>query len=680
MPIKHIRLTPEREERLVAWLVEQIDDIENGRTTRENNWRRWREQYEGKTQPKTFPWKGASNVHVPITAINVDAIHANMMNRLFGFDRVWDVTAVSTGEVLGVNARTGQPITWTDLAGACTNYLAYESGATGQMDVYDVLEQAALEAVKLGTAIVFQPWMTLTRPDFEFIPETGDYVRKSEVTVFDGVKPQVIPLEDFLIMRGYPEIDGPFGSPLVGHRYFLRPGQVMERVRAGWFRAKAAKESEGASGPFATDVIKDSQSAIEGEWADLATLKRDDHQLYDLWVRFDVDGDGLEESLFVTFHRMASRLLRVQPFLYKRIPYTAMRYIRRENRFYGIGVPEMLETLQAGCNTSFNQAVDNATVANTRMWGVRKGSTSAKYLDDIYPSKKVLFDDEKDIRELQLGEVYPSIFEVGVLFRDYAERRTGVSDYNLGRESNLAGGKHGTATTTLALLQESSRRFDLYAKDIRKAVGEIGMQALELIQQFKPAGRIYAIMGAEGQLVEKALLLPSQVNLREHLVVSTTASSSSSNREVAKQNALQGFAIMTQYFDKLFQLGAMISNPQVPPGLKKLAYGMGEASERLVTRVLEGFDLKDAAAFMPQLEEVYAESRQQAAQGVGGAPGMAAPPGAGPGMAGPGPGGPAGAGGPAIGPRGAGPMAAGAGIPGVGGEPGGGPGGGGAPA
>lgn len=664
MPIKHIKLTAAQESRLAGWLIDEITKIENGRSSRETNWRRWREQYEGKTSPKNFPWKGASNVHMPITAINVDAIHANMMNRVLGFDRVWDVTPVSTGEVLGINAKTGQPITWTDLADSCTRYLSYESGATGMMDITEVLEQASLEAIKLGTAIIFQPWLTITRPDFEFIPETGEYIRKSEVTTFDGIKPQLIPLEDFMIMRGYSEVDGPFGSPLVGHRYFLRTGQLLERARNGWFKQRATDESATSTGPLVADPVKDAQAQLEGEWGDLAHLHHEDHQLYDLWVRFDVDEDGLEESLFVTFHRQALRLLRIQPFIYKRVPYIPMRYIRRENRFYGIGVPEMLETLQAGANTSFNQAVDNATVANTRMWGVRKGSSSAKYLDDIYPSKKVLFDDPKDILPLECGEVYPSIFEVGVLFRDAAERRTGVSDYNLGRESNLAGGKHGTATTTLALLQESSRRFDLYAKDIRKAVGEIGMQALELIQQFKPTGRIYGVMGAEGQLVEKALILPSTVDLREHLIVSTTASASNSNKEVAKQNALQGFAIMIQYFDRLFQLGSMIANPMMPPGLKKLAYGMGEASERLITRVLEGFDLKDAAEFLPQLEELYAESRTQ---GTNGAPGMAGAAGPGAPVAGAGPGEAPGAGGAAGGNGSAGPLPPGAGLPGLGG-------------
>jgi len=636
MPVKHIKLTEKQETRLCTWLSEQIQDIETRRAPRENNWRRWREQYEGKTSPKNFPWKGASNVHVPITAINVDAIHANMMNRLFGFDRIWDVKAVSSGTVLGINEKNGQPITWTDLATACADYLAYESGATGQMDTYEVINPATLEAIKLGTSVIFNPWLSLTKKDFEFNSETGEYTRKEDKVVFDGIKPQHIPLEDFIVTPGYSEISGPFAAPVVGHRYYLRSSQVMERALNGTYRKKVADETKKSAGALADESVKDAQARLEGEWGDIVALKADDHQLYDLWIQFDVDEDGIEESFYVTFHRLAGRLLRCQPFVYKNVPYVVERYLRREGRFYGIGVAEMLESLQAGLNTSFNQAVDNATIANTRLWGVRKGSTAAKHLDNIYPSKKIIFDDEKDIMPLQLGEVYPSIFEVGTLFRDYAERRTGVSDYNLGRETGLSGGKHGTATTTLALLQESSRRFDLYAKDVRKSVGELGMQSLELIQQFKPTGRIYSVMDERGILVEKALILPAEVDLREHLIVTTTASLSASNKEVAKQNALSGFAIMTQYFDRLFQLGTLIDSPQASPGLKKLAFAMGEAGERMITRVLEGFDLQDAAAFLPQLEELYA---QIGAQNPGGVPGMGGPGGPPPGAGGGAPGG-----------------------------------------
>ena len=98
MPIKNVPLTHEQETRLSNWLLENLEDIEERRTARMTQWRKWRDQYEGKVQAKDFPWKNASNVHVPLTAIDTDAIHANMMNRIFSHDRIWDVNSPKPAE------------------------------------------------------------------------------------------------------------------------------------------------------------------------------------------------------------------------------------------------------------------------------------------------------------------------------------------------------------------------------------------------------------------------------------------------------------------------------------------------------------------------------------------------------------------------------------------------------
>ena len=228
-----------------------------------------------------------------------------------------------------------------------------------------------------------------------------------------------------------------------------------------------------------------------------------------------------------------------------------MRYLRREGRFYGIGVPELLETIQRGVNTSFNQSVDNATIANMRCVKIRSGSQLARNFGEIYPGRKFYVDNVDDIKEFQLGEVYPSIFQVGLLLRDFAERRTGISDFNLGRESEVLG-RASTATTTMALLQESARRFDLYAKDIRRAISDLGMQSLELIQQMKPFARVHTVLGQDGPLAERALNLPQGISIGQHLMVNATSASTATNKQVMQQNAMTVFGLMVQYLTQVF--------------------------------------------------------------------------------------------------------------------------------
>lgn len=621
--VEQVRLTPDQEAKLISWIEEKLERIHANREARETNWRRWREQYEGPVPGiKEFPWRGASNVHVPLTSIITDAVHANIMNRVYSQDSVYDVKAGQIGSTqVGMNPEDGQPITISDLASKSQDYLNHIADDPVGMNLYSVFEQATLEATKLGTSIIHNPWVTLTQPDFKLDPDTGEVLRGEETIVYDGIRPRLIPLEDFVILPGYAEVSGPEGSPLVGHRYWLRSGEVL--ARRDWYRRSAMDQILVTPGGE-EDTIKDAQELREGGSASYSTeVRGEDHELYDLWIRYPLYENKPEVSLFVTFSKQARALPRIQPFLYRSIPYTPMRYVRRENRFYGIGIPEMVESLQKGINTSFNQSVDNATIANMRCFKVKSGTKAARLFGDIYPGKRFIVDDADDIEPFQLGEIYPSIFQVGLLLRDFAERRTGITDFNLGRESDVLG-RSAPAAGINALLQESSRRFDLYARDIRRAMGEVGAQILELTQQHKPADQIYEVMGEDGQLVERILLLPSEINLRQFLVVNAS-SIAASNKEISRQNSITSFGIVTQYLERLFQLATLMVNPQAPPPLKQLAYQMSQTAERLMQRILNDFDQHDIAAYLPQMEGLLNAGGQapgaDALLGVGGVPG-----------------------------------------------------------
>jgi hypothetical protein len=606
---RHIKLAESQRKELSMWIEGQLSHIEDLVEARSGNWRLFREMYEGKTEPKNFPWVGASNVHVPLTGIMVDAIHANMMNRLYGYDRLWDVISEHPSEPVGFDRVTGQTTTWADIAKSIQAYFKWESGDMGPIGAYSSVNDAVLECIKLGTMVFHTPWMTISRPDFVYNPEMQTIEKGVQKTLFDGPKLDTIPLEDFAIMPNYYEIHGPHASPLVGHKELWRRGQIAQAVAEGKFTPQIAERLNiGMRGWDASQEMKDHQARLEGETDGLDDTRPDDARIHKLWLEVDVNGDDIEESVYVEFHKDTGTICRITPYLYPTRPYEASRYVRRERRFYGIGVPEMLLSLQQGVNTSLNQTIDNATIANIRGFAVRRKSVSAKSLDNWYPGKKILFDQEGDIKDFQLGEVYPSGFEVGRVLQTLAEKRVGIGDPDLGRD--VPGNYQGTAGTTFALLQQSAQRFDLYAKDIRRALSEIGMQLLERIQQFKPVERMYAVMGDKGQLVEAALTLPREANLRQHIRVSTTSSTSSSNKEVARQNALTAFGILTQYFEKMFELSQIVANPTAPAGLRTLANDMINVGEKLMGKVLEGFDMTDIAASLPQTEGLLNEQAQ----------------------------------------------------------------------
>src|SRR5205085_10861177 len=81
------------------------------------------------------------------------------------------------------------------------------------------------------------------------------------------------------------------------------------------------------------------------------------YRLFELCVRWDVDGDGIDEELIVYYHWESRTLLRKKFNTFKngRRPYEVFRYKKIEYRFYGEGMAETLEQLQDVISTQHNQ-------------------------------------------------------------------------------------------------------------------------------------------------------------------------------------------------------------------------------------------------------------------------------------------------------------------------------------
>ena len=198
----------------------------------------------------------------------------------------------------------------------------------------------------------------------------------------------------------------------------------------------------------------------------------------------------------------------------------------------------------------------------------------------------------------------------------YAERTSGISDPQLGRESQSLGSR-ATATGTLAMIQEGNRRFDLNVRDIRESGGEIGRRVLELNQRFRPRGASYFVEGADGQFVEAILNLPPEFSASK-LAVELTASTATINRETEKQGLIGLLGVVTQYYERLIQLGMLISNPQAPPQLKELGVRCAQGAKHIVDRIVQDFDIRDVNTVVPALLQNEQMSEAYNAPAVGG--------------------------------------------------------------
>jgi hypothetical protein len=263
----------------------------------------------------------------------------------------------------------------------------------------------------------------------------------------------------------------------------------------------------------------------------------------------------------------------------------------------------MLEPLQTAMATMLNQTIDNATAANTVFIKARKGS-GIKSGTRIYPMKVFELQDLNDLQFESFGSNNGGMFNLMGMIRDFGERRVGVSDYNLGRE-NPSANYAATATSTLALLNESSRRFDTTLKDLRRVLSRVGMQILQMYAQFKPKGMDYAVLEPDRQQLLKQMMKLNPALLRDRVVMEVTAASTARSKPIEQQMYGQFFQLLIGYYTQMVQGLQLAMNPQVPSGLREFAEEAAKGATQVMKKIIGTFEIKDVEKYLPNLDYVF---------------------------------------------------------------------------
>lgn len=592
-----LELNEKKEKTLATYLLDEIDQSESDRSDFLDNLETWTELYEGKVTTKTYPWKDCSNVRLPFTPTNCEAIFARMMNSIFGQEPFWMVQPLIGGS-------------W-EYAKNLESFLEYAGNHI--LKIYEVCQQWFLPAVKYGVSPAKITW----REDWRYFYKRQDGQRLLDTRLnYRGPKIDVIPLQDFFTPNGYADLQE---MPWVGHRFYLNWMQfkTMEKDY-GWKYAAEVKKNPVER---KTDVDERTTDAIG-----LEENLNDRFEFYEVYAYYDLKDDGVYVPIQAIVHPATRKVVYVDdyPYDHGRWPFAVIRYMPRENSFYGIGVIQMLEHIQKTLDTHINQIIDNATIANMRWFKYKKGTPLPRNLM-IRPGMFWPVDDPNDVVAEQMGDTYQSNpFYIQFLMQQ-GERRSGLTEYSMGRESPVVGSR-ATATSTLALIQEANRRFDLTLKDIRNASTEVGYQCLELWQQFtaglyeymlarpKVAQSMFDALPDTQKEVMKQTVDFAGKSFRSEVMVELAASRASLNREIEKQNYMALFQFSTNANQMMLGMAQQLENPQVPPSYKMVAAKVMEAQEELAKRIYHTFDIKDAATLVPAIGEFYAQQAIMAQQ------------------------------------------------------------------
>lgn len=605
-----VRLSEEAKLRLKDFLSTEIRRARHERQDLVSDWTNWQADYwaQPAQDQKDFPFTKAANIVVPLTAIAVEAVHARLMNTVFGAEPLWSIRP--------------QNEQWVEHAKPAENFLESERKNSSALDVYDFAQDSLMELVKLGTAIGKSGYTRDIRKSGRHTPTDPGEGNGMQVDDFwherhNGATLDYVPVANFL-MRLHE--NDPQEATWVGeeHRFtwsqmkrMAQSGRLLasgvENVKQHWIREHEESKSGGSAGQDYEEDL-DEQLHLDPHWATMFDVQ-------EIWLSFDVDGDGYDEEIVVDYSYEADEILSIRFNWYDDLhrPYRITQYVRVEGRWAGIGIAKQNEQFQEEVTTVHRQRLDNATLANMRMIAIKKNSGYGPD-EPVFPGKMWFLDNpQEDIQPLEMSEIYQSaIINEQELVR-YSEKRTGVNEVLLGMQPQ---GTPGTATGDLARIQEGNKRFDLVLKNVRNWLGQLGQDVLSNYQQFGAQRRHFLVEDPrDAQLVEQIFQMPSSL-VADGAIVELSATDSQTNKQVEQQQWMSLFQTLQQYYSVVFEnsqiLAQVTGNPQL---VAQTAQRALRAADEAMRRLLQTFDVADAERLLFLNEQEGRQGGPAAPQG-----------------------------------------------------------------
>lgn len=562
---RELNLDAETEAALIAYLEYEIINHEAERVTFIEDLKRWQRDYWAKpsTEQRKFPFLGAANIIIPLTAITLEAVHARTMMTLFGLPQF-------------VTCKMAPP--YDDLSNPLENLLDYE--CLKQIDIYKPADNFILEVEKFGTGIIKTGWDKKVRTAIRTV---GSQEEEFEVTVKQG--PTVNAITNANFFMPFTNQD-PQESRLVGEYHNKTLEEVKHFEQDGIFREGTYEKIKNYYTQYyqaGGDDYRRELERLQGETPSYPKFI----QWYELWMSFDTDQSKKLKEIVVHYHRPSRTFLSIRynwnDDLHR--PYRSANYFPLEHRWNGVGIAKQLDQFQKEITIQHRQRLDSGTLANARMLKVKKMSGYGPG-EPFFPGKIWMVDDMEDVESFQLGDLPTSAFSNENSTLMFAQQRSGINDLNLGMPQ---AGTPGTATSDLARVQEGSRKFDYSYRNIKRAMDTIVVDVACNIAQFGLSNSRYLDLQPQGAAL-KAFFKQPATDIRQQLLASISTAGANGNKLLDRQNWTQISQILQGYYTNIIQLGMQTQNSELlQTAIPQALAGATEAMKQ----ILESFDVRN---------------------------------------------------------------------------------------
>jgi len=473
---------------------------------------RWRKDlldlYFGKREPKTKPWRFASNRSMMIMMAIVEVLHA----RLFAATYNEELTRWRPGEVTDEDKieRIEKLMFWwvrvrSKLRDFFDRWVRMVIGfggilteTTWDVQFIDKGEFTQPEPVtdELGQPVVGEDGLPTTRPPEKVLER------------FEKSRSDIIPIEDVFLQPGATDIQR--DPVIIQQEFFYRE---LEQMEAQGQLINVSKPSVKGARTL-KDVLPVTGLSGEGldedELEELTNIKRRNIPvtIHKWYGGIDVDKDGFPEQVRLWANLEWEVYLGGVPL--SAISKRGMRHlditmfmprIDEPQGLIGLGVIEQAKELALEIDAIFNQMTDANTLSVLRPgFYDPSGDLDAGALNLApnkmhpvsNPSQNVFFPDFNIPTEKLIVAIR--------MVLEFIERLTAASSYILGKESETVGGS-GTATRVNQIVSSAEQRFSIPAGRLRDGAARIMTQHLDLVQLNLPPGLEKRVLGQKGEQI-----------------------------------------------------------------------------------------------------------------------------------------------------------------------------------
>jgi hypothetical protein len=545
----------------------------------------WERLYRGWRDERNFPWDRCSNVATPVTRSNVDALYVRIIDTLF---------YVPQTIILRATDPDFEPIVG-DIEDGINNWLS------NTCKLREKLRDPIMQGLKFREGVVKIYPESRKRTVYRYAserermdenvqsfrhPGTERELIKDVKTEYNGPNIYGIDRIDWVMSS---DATDPQKALICG---FKKPYRYMElklKARQGLYDGERVQRLVQ---PDEVDEIREKMSKDKLMKLEYIQAARK-FDIWELWTRYDVDEDGEEDEIVVTYHLPTGTILSA---MYNPI-FSGYRPFKVLRPLHGEGACEMLEKIQMEIDTLHNQRIDRMSQILMPMYLVRTGCGLDNF--KLKPGKVWKVDDipEEVVKELKFSDTTFSTFTEEDLLTKYADRALGISPAVLGMPT----AERPVARETYAHLAESNRKFKEIIENLRDAIADIVMMCIEMFAQYQPE---YTYTSQEGQKIEERTIdFPVQY-LRDGLHVELFASSEILNQEIRRETNITIYQMLSDYYTKLTPMIQQLIVPEIPPAFKTYLLKVLNVSGIVVSDILRDFDKKNIESIVLKPEDL----------------------------------------------------------------------------